>query len=206
LLDTLGRYFETSVSAADIVWSYSGIRALCDDGASAPSKITRDYALELDSSGAPLLSIFGGKITTYRRLSELALNRLAPFFLEAGRAWTESAVLPGGDIPDLDVQRYATALARRHDALPIELLTRLVGSYGTRAERLLEGVRSIEDLGEHFGAGLHAREVDYLVSNEWARTAEDVLFRRTKLGLHVGDGTARRLGHYVRSAELEREP
>jgi len=197
LLDTLGRYFETSVSAADIVWSYSGIRALCDDDASAPSKITRDYALELDSSGAPLLSIFGGKITTYRRLSELALNRLAPFFLEAGRAWTESAVLPGGDIPDLDLGRYAADLERRYAALPPSLLQRLARTYGTRADRLLEGVWTSVDLGENFGGDLYSREVDYLVSKEWARTAEDVLFRRTKLGLHLPQEAADRLAQYM---------
>jgi glycerol-3-phosphate dehydrogenase len=197
LLDTLRRYFRTPVSAEDVVWSYSGIRALCDDGAPNLSQITREYALELDTSGAPLLSVFGGKITTYRRLSEQALNELAPFFPSAGQAWTETAVLPGGDIPDLDLDRYAADLTQRHAALPAELLQRLARTYGTRAERLLDGIDTAADLGQDFGAGLYAREVDHLVSEEWARSAEDVLFRRTKLGLHLPSDAADRLTRYM---------
>lgn len=197
LLDTLGRYFRAPVPAEDIVWSYSGIRALCDDGAANPSKITREYALELDTSGAPLLSVFGGKITTYRRLSEQALNDLAPFFPGARQAWTKTAALPGGDIPDLDLDLYAADLTQRHAALPAQLLQRLARTYGTRSERLLDGVRTPADLGQDFGGSLYAREVDYLISEEWARSAEDVLFRRTKLGLHLPSDAANRVARYM---------
>jgi glycerol-3-phosphate dehydrogenase len=199
LLGTIARYFTVPVSADNIVWSYSGIRALCDDGASNPSRVSRDYVLELDSSGAPLLSVFGGKITTFRRLSERVLETLAPFFPAMRAAWTWTAVLPGGDIPELDVKRCATALAARYPLIPAELVRRLSRTYGTRAERLLGGVRVEADLGEEIGGGLYAREVDYLVSEEWARTAEDVLFRRTKIGLHLSKETGDRLARYMGS-------
>ena len=199
LLGAAARYFTAPVSESDVVWSYSGIRALCDDGAANPSDVSRDYVVELDSSGPPLLSVFGGKITTYRRLSERALLKLAPFFPAMRPPWTETAVLPGGDIPELDVERFAAALAARYPALPAALVQRLSASYGTRAERLLDGVCALSDLGEDFGGGLYSREVDHLVAEEWARTADDVLFRRTKLGLHLPKEAADRLARYMGS-------
>jgi glycerol-3-phosphate dehydrogenase len=190
------------VSQDQIVWRYSGIRALCDDGKADPSQVTRDYALEVDapSGEAPLLSVFGGKITTYRRLAEKVLERLAAFIPTEHGRWTEHAVLPGGDFPDLDAEGYTRRLTERFATLPSELVSRLVRTYGTRTERLLDGVRSISDLGEHFGGGLYAREVDYLVSQEWARSAEDVLFRRTKLGLQATQQTRDRLCAYIGGA------
>ena len=197
LLATVSRYFSTGASRAEIVWSYSGIRALHDDGSADPSKVARDYVLELDDAGAPLLSVFGGKITTYRRLAEKALGRLAKVLPGAGGAWTMDAVLPGGDIAGLDPDRYARELADRHRDLPAELVARLARTYGTRAEDMLKDARSVFDLGEHFGAGLYALEVDHLVANEWARTAEDVLFRRTKLGLHMAPDGVDRLTAYL---------
>jgi len=200
LLASIARYFSAPATSGDVVWSYSGVRALCDDGRSDPSKVTRDYALDLDASGAPLLSVIGGKITTHRRLAEEAVDRMAPFFPSAGRSWTEEALLPGGDIGELDPDAYARRLCEKHASLPAELLARYARTYGTRTERLLESVTSIGDLGEHFGGGLYAREVDYLVSNEWARSAEDILFRRTKLGLHVSRQDADRLEAALRPA------
>ncbi len=199
LMATIARYFTAAVSRDDIVWRYSGIRALYDDGETDPSQVTRDYGIEVDASAgdAPLLSVFGGKITTYRRLAEKALEGLAPFVSTEFGAWTEEAVLPGGDFPNLDLESYARSLAERFAALPSELIARLARTYGTRTERLLDGVRSISDLGEHLGGGLYAREVDYLVSQEWARSAEDVLFRRTKLGLQVTRQTKDRLTAYI---------
>jgi glycerol-3-phosphate dehydrogenase len=199
LLATIGHYFARSPARPDIVWSYSGVRALLDDGASDPSKVTREYSLELDAGAdeAPLLSVFGGKITTYRRLAEQAVDRLAPMLGNARGRWTDGAVLPGGDIPRLDLRAYALDLAERHSALPPDLIERLTRTYGTLTEEVLNEVRSVGDLGEHFGAGLYAREVDYLVAREWSRSAEDVLFRRTKLGLHVGADAANRLSAYL---------
>lgn len=197
LLATVRDTFVARVSPADIVWSYSGIRTLVDDGTADPSKAGRDYALDLDVNGPPLLSVFGGKLTTYRRLAEQAMDRLARHFPKATRAWTDGAVLPGGDIPMLEPERFERALVSANSGLAEDLLIRLARTYGSRTEHLLAGAVSIGELGEHFGAGLYAREVDYLVANEWARTAEDILFRRTKLGLHVPPDTADRLNAYL---------
>ncbi|NUT01814.1 MAG: glycerol-3-phosphate dehydrogenase [Sphingomonas sp.] len=196
LLAIVRRTFTASVSSDDIVWSYSGVRALLDDGASDPSKVTRDYCLDLDTSegAATLLNIIGGKITTYRRLAEKAVGQLAPFLPGSGAAWTDGALLPGGDIPDSDPEAYGCVLAKAYASLPPELLCRLASSYGTRAVRLLSG-----GLGEDLGSGLFASEVDYLVENEWARTAEDVLFRRTKLGLRASRQDVTRLEAYLSS-------
>jgi glycerol-3-phosphate dehydrogenase len=200
LLATIARNFAEPRSAENIVWTYSGVRTLVDDGATDPSTASRDYRIDLDLAGPPLLSVFGGKLTTYRSLAEKALDRLAPSFPKASGAWTKAAVLPGGEIPGLDVDLYASRLCAGRPGLPSELLARLSRTYGNRAEVLLEGVSSAADLGEHFGAGLYAREVDYLVAHEWARSAEDVLFRRTKLGLHVVPEQAARLAAYLERA------
>ena len=197
LLATVHATFEAPVSPADIKWSYSGIRTLVDDGTDDPSKAGRDYALDLDANGSPLLSVFGGKLTTYRHLAEKALDRLARHFPNAKRAWTDGAVLPGGDIPMLEPDRFERELVSANSGLPEDLLIRLARTYGSRTERLLAGAASVAVLGEHFGAGLYAREVDYLVENEWARTAEDILFRRTKLGLQAPPDTADRLDAYL---------
>jgi glycerol-3-phosphate dehydrogenase len=198
LLEIVGRTFAASATRGDIVWTYSGVRGLVDDGNPNASRATRDYELELDRPGAPLLSVFGGKLTTYRSLAERALELLVPFFPSAGGSWTQNSVLPGGDIPGLDLSRFAHGLERRYRQLPTDLLHRLANTYGTRTETLLEGAETIADLGEDFGAGLHAREVDYLIANEWARTASDILYRRTKLGLHISrDGVARLTAYLI---------
>jgi glycerol-3-phosphate dehydrogenase len=198
LLETIGRNFTAGATRGDIVWSYSGVRGLVEDGSSNVSRVTRDYVLDLDGrEGAPLLSVFGGKLTTYRSLAENALDRLASCLPNSGRAWTDRSVLPGGDLPGLDLPSYGRGLSERYGQLSPDLLHRLARTYGTRAGRLLEGVQSTADLGEDFGAGLHAREVDYLVANEWARTAQDILFRRTKLGLQAPEGGVDRLSAYL---------
>jgi glycerol-3-phosphate dehydrogenase len=197
LLAVIDRHLNRNVGREDLVWTYSGVRALIGDGSSDPSRVTRDYVLELDDDGAPLLSVFGGKLTTYRKLAERAVDRIARLLPGTSGAWTERAFLPGGDIPRHDLRDYALGLAEKFPALDPALLSRLSNAYGTRTERLLEGVRTSEDLGEHFGGGLHAREVDYLVANEWAQTAEDILFRRSKLGLHVDSSATGRLTFYL---------
>ena len=200
LLGAVSSYFRRDVTAGEIIWSFSGIRSLYDDGASEPSKVTREYRLDLDASGAPLLSVLGGKITTYRRLAERALDRLAPFLPSGQGTWTGQALLPGGDVRDGAIQKYAASLAETYSALPPQLLSRLAKAYGTRAERLLENVQSVGDLGNHFGGGLYEREVDYLIRHEWARSPEDVLFRRSKLGLHITKEEAARLARYMAGA------
>lgn len=200
LLAVVGRTFTSAMSRSDIAWSYSGIRALSDDANSNPSQVTRDYRLDLDAAddAAPLLSVIGGKITTYRRLAERAMDELAALFPNRPRARAMMEVLPGGDIPSLEeATRDFVAL---YPGLPDDLIHRLVRTYGSRTAALLGSARSVDDLGEHFGASLYAREVDYLVSQEWALTAEDILFRRTKLGLHLPAGSSDRLDAYLTSA------
>jgi glycerol-3-phosphate dehydrogenase len=199
LLATIGQYFERPVGQADIVWTYSGIRPLYDDHAANASAVTRDYVLDLDGGDGrpPMLSVFGGKITTYRKLAEHALEKLAPFFPTASGSWTAGAVLPGGDMPDADFDRFVAALRKRYPGMPASLLRRLARAYGTCATGLLGNARGPADLGEDFGGGLFAREVDYLFEREWAREAEDVLFRRTKLGLHVPPDAAPKVAAYL---------
>ncbi|WP_198665871.1 glycerol-3-phosphate dehydrogenase [Sphingomonas sp.] len=200
LIDTVNRYFAQRVSADDVTWSYAGIRPLYDDKAANASAVTRDYVLDLDADdGAPpMLSIFGGKITTYRKLAEHAMAQLAPFFPAASGAWTAGATLPGGDFADFDV--YLADLARDRPAVPHALLRRLVRAYGTDVATLVPAGATLADLGEDLGGGLTTREVDFLRAREWAQTADDILYRRSKLGLHVPAGTAERLDAYLTDA------
>ena len=202
LLDTVNRYFARKTGEADIAWSYAGIRPLYDDHSANASAVTRDYVLDLDTwldrgaqgeERAPMLNIFGGKITTYRKLAEHAMRELARFFPQAGGAWTAGAALPGGDMADADFDAFLRALTARHPDLPPALLRRLARAYGTRVDALLRS----GDLGPDLGGGLHTAEVDYLVKTEWARTVEDILYRRSKLGLHVPSGTSERLAEYL---------
>jgi glycerol-3-phosphate dehydrogenase len=187
LLDTVRRYFAADVGEEDVRWTYAGIRPLYDDHAANASAVTRDYVLDLDApaGAAPLLSVFGGKITTYRKLAEHALEKLGVHFPMAGAAWTAGAVLPGGDLPGGDFEAYVAELSGEHPALPRALLRRLARAYGTRVDQVLAGVRTPADLGRDFGGGLTEAELRYLASHEWARTAQDVLWRRSKMGLHV---------------------
>jgi glycerol-3-phosphate dehydrogenase len=194
-------YFRTAVTAADVVWSYSGVRPLVDDGSGKPEAATRGYRFELDLGpygSAPLLSVFGGKITTYRHLAAEAVARLAPFCpVLAGSDWTGSVPLPGGDFPRDGAPVLAHALAERYPFLGDAQARRLIRLYGTRAAAILGDARGSADLGEYFGHGLTAAETDYLIENEWARTAEDVLWRRTKLGLHFTPAQTARLEAYI---------
>jgi glycerol-3-phosphate dehydrogenase len=188
LCDVVNRHFARTLTPAEVVWSYSGVRPLFDeDGSESASAVSRDYVLDLEENGgkAPLLNVFGGKITTYRRLSEHALQKLKPFFPEAAGDWTRTATLPGGDIADADFESFAAEQARRFGWLPPATVRRLARAYGTRIEKVIGGAHGINDLGRHYGADLYAREVDYLRDQEWAMTAEDVLWRRSKLGLHM---------------------
>lgn len=178
-------YFTSIIQPADVVSTYSGIRPLFDDGKSDAKAATRDYVLKLDdTSGAPpLLSIYGGKITTYRKLAESVLEKLAPYLPAMGPTWTADAPMPGGDFAptefDLEVQRLLASCP----PLSNDLANRLIRTYGTRAAEMCKSVSSIEDMGLCFGSNLYEFEVDYLINNEWARTADDVLWRRTNLGL-----------------------
>jgi glycerol-3-phosphate dehydrogenase len=199
LCRAVSRYFAKPVKPDDVIWSYAGVRPLYDDGSVSASEVTRDYVLDLQVpvNEPPLLSVFGGKITTFRRLAEHALEKLAPYFPTAKAAWTSKAPLPGGDMPDADFERYVADRARALPWLPRPALQALARRHGTRIERILDGARSLGDLGEDFGGGLYAREVDHFLSVEWARSAEDVLFRRTKLGLHLDGSAQRAVADYI---------
>ena len=186
-------YFEEPISPGDVVWSYSGIRPLLDDRTRNASEITRDYVLHLDRGPAPMLSVYGGKITTCRRLAEQAVDMLAGPLGFDRPAWTRDAPLPGGDVPGGDVEGFIAHCIERYPWLAQGLVRHYVRHYGTGIHTLLAGRASAGDLGEHFGAGLHAAEVEYLVEHEWARTAEDVLWRRTKKGLRMTEDGKRRL-------------
>ncbi|WP_421575398.1 glycerol-3-phosphate dehydrogenase [Stenotrophomonas maltophilia] len=187
LLDAVNRFVRLPVRAEDIVWRYSGVRPLLADHHRDASRVTRDYRLELDTAGAPLLSVLGGKLTTYRALAEEALGRLSPSLPEMGSAWTAGGPpLPGGD--GGDAAQVAGTLQHDHPRLPPALLQRLASSYGTRARDLLAGAQTLEALGPDHGGGLHDRELDYLIAHEWACTADDVLWRRSHLGLRLDAG------------------
>jgi len=180
-------YLARGIAVADIVWTYSGVRPLYDDGADDPSAITRDYVLQLDAADgrAPLLSVFGGKITTYRKLAEHALGQLRSFFPQMRADWTHRQPLPGGDLPSGGLAAYERALVARYSGLPAGLLAALARRHGTRTPGVLGDARTPADLGAHFGHTLYAAEVDYLVAQEWASDTDDVLWRRTKCGLHL---------------------
>jgi glycerol-3-phosphate dehydrogenase len=199
LCEAINHVFRREISPADVVWTYSGVRPLFDDGSVDASAVTRDYVFDLDGGDgrAPVLSIFGGKITTFRKLAEHALDELKAWFPAMKPAWTDKAKLPGGDMPDADFERFLGDLKSRRPFLPDDLARRLARAYGTRVDELLGEARSLADLGEDFGGGLTRAEVDYLVRREWARTAEDILWRRSKLGLHVPEGAAGRIDAYL---------
>lgn len=186
LLAAVSDYFRRPVTSSDIVWRYAGVRSLQDDGASSAQQATRDYALDLKGE-PPLLSVFGGKITTFRRLAEAAMARLAPFFPGLRAAWTQSARLPGGDFPPDGAAALRAELQNRYEFLAGSTVCRLARSYGTVAADMLGDARSVADLGQGFGADLTEREVNWLIRTEWARTAEDALWRRSKLGLRLSE-------------------
>jgi glycerol-3-phosphate dehydrogenase len=186
LCESVDEYLAKPIRPEDVVWAYAGVRPLYDDGASEAKAATREYVFELDTpGGAPLLSIYGGKITTHRRLAEEALEKLAPYLggTTAGEGWTGQAPLPGGDMKISDVADLSAELARCYPFLEAAHANRLADAYGTRVYRWLGAAKSAGDLGRWFGATLSEAEINYLVSSEWACTADDILWRRTKLGL-----------------------
>ena len=186
LLEAAAEYFSKPPVREDVVWSFSGVRALYNEGRNkqAAKDATREYVLALDSDGPPLLHVYGGKITTYRTLAEAALAKLQfTFPAMPGKSWTGTAPLPGGDLPAGGRDELTAELQARFPWLGADMLRRMIGSYGTLSSEILSGAAASSDLGIAFGAGLYEREVRWLMQREWARTAEDVLWRRTKLGL-----------------------
>ena len=202
LCEGASRYFARAITPADVVWTYSGVRPLIDDGSGKPEAATRGYRLELSdpAAGATLLSVFGGKITTYRHLAQEAVNLLAtrlPALRKQG--WTRNQALPGGDFPIDGLDALKSSLASRYPFLGASDVDRIARAYGTRSERWLGAAQGWQALGQDFGAGLTKAEVDYLVAEEWAVSADDVLWRRTKLGLRLSEEQRAALAAYLGS-------
>jgi glycerol-3-phosphate dehydrogenase len=207
MLAEVNRYFRKPVQRADIVWSYAGVRPLFEVGGARDSDLstlTRDYSFDIDhrDGRAPVLTIFGGKLTTHRRLAEDALAKLTPYLQPPHPGRTAQEILPGGDLGPDGLDGFAAALTREFPWLPAGQTRRYARLYGTRARRLLGNAQALTDLGTHFGADLYQREIDFLIETEWARTADDILWRRTKLGLRLDAAAAARLAAYLRSKTL----
>jgi glycerol-3-phosphate dehydrogenase len=198
LCNTVNQYFRDSISPDELLWSFAGVRALYDDGADRPEDVTRDYTLALDEARgeAPLLTVYGGKITTHRRLAEAALSRIGHYF-QMRPPWTANSSLPGGDFPVDGVDALVAEAIGRWPFLGEAHVRRLVCAYGRRIDRVLDGAQSMHELGERFTGDLTEAEVRYLVENEWARSAEDILWRRSKLGLGATPAECSRLGHFM---------
>ena len=204
------------MTPADVVWSFSGVRPLFGDTSGALSAITRDYLLESNTGAAPLLSVWGGKITTYRKLAEEAAGEIGRVLGDRRAAWTEKDTLPGGDLrawigetqrpqrPDRDIERFIESVSARYDWLDPALAGRLAHAYGSRIGQVLGDARSCADLGEEVAPGLFEAELHYLRREEWALTGEDVLWRRTKRGLHYGDAERRQVAEWMDRAAEQR--
>lgn len=197
LLSAASEYFRQPLSREMIVWSYAGVRPLYDDGDNDPSAVTRDYVLDLDANGPMLLSVYGGKLTTYRRLSEHVMEKIAPFYPGLGKPWSGTKPLPGGDLGFPSFEAFAQDLARSYPELDPVWLRRVARRHGSATREVLGDAKTVADLGDHFGGGLYAREVDYLMRREWAREADDVLWRRTKCGLWASASDRERLAHWM---------
>jgi len=194
------KYFKTPVTPDQVVWSYSGVRPLYNDGSNSATAATRDYTLKLDqdSGEAPLLNIFGGKITTYRRLAESALEKIKPFFSDVGEPWTAGVPLPGGDFPVDGVEVLIKSLMNSYPYLSQKWAQRMIRSYGTEAHNILLNSTSENDLGINFGATLTEQEVVWLKDNEFAQSTDDVIWRRSRLGLHMNDDEIQALDNWMR--------
>ena len=193
-----GEHFRAAVKPSDVIWSFAGVRSLYDDRSKRSQDVSRDYALVLDANTgkAPLLTVYGGKITTYRRLAEEVLQRLSPF-LKIGPAWTATSQLPGGDFPHDGFEALVGEMRKSRPFLTEPHMRRLLRAYGTRIDRLLGAARSLQELGPCLGADLTAAEVRYLMEREWAQTADDVLWRRSKLGLRFSPQERDRLASFM---------
>jgi glycerol-3-phosphate dehydrogenase len=180
----VNRSMQRQLTRGDVVSAFSGVRPLYDDNAANPSAVTRDYVFDIEGT-PPLLSVFGGKITTYRKLAEHALQKLKPYFPQMGSEWTAKSPLPGGDMQGADFDAFLADFRKRYAWLPDNLALHYARLYGTLSQQILDGARSLADLGQHFGGTCYTAELEYLRASEWAETAEDILFRRTKYGLHM---------------------
>ncbi len=191
LCNAVNQSLKKKITPQDVVWSYSGVRSLVDDGQTNASKVTRDYKLYVDErQGPPILSVFGGKITTYRKLAEHVMERVATFYPKQKlKPWTRNAILPGGDIADGDFDRFVTQQCEQYDFIPAYMIYRYARAYGTRMSAILNDATALENLGVHYGQDVYEAEILYLIQYEFVHTLDDVLWRRSKLGLHVTQET-----------------
>jgi len=198
LIDFANGYFSNDISVDDVVWSYSGVRPLYNDGSQSATAATRDYVLKVnEQAGVPMLNVFGGKITTYRKLAEHALDKIVPFFDAPTDGWTAGVALPGGDFAVNGVEGLIANLTTDYPFLDAFWAKRLIRAYGTEAWDVLGDVTSAEDLGQDFGATLTAREVTWLMGKEYAMRAEDVVWRRSKLGLRLSGAQIKLLDDWM---------
>lgn len=198
ICNAVSEYFRNTVTPQDVVWSYSGVRPLFDDASQNASKVTRDYVLQLDEGAAPIVSVFGGKITTYRKLAEQVVNMLNRSLNHSSPAWTAEASLPGGEIANADFASFLAACRQRFAWLDDDVLNDYARNYGSEIDQLLQGKSSMRDLGEDFGGRLYECELEFLVEQEWAECPEDILWRRTKKGLHGPSDTAPRVAAWLK--------
>ena len=208
LCKSVSTYFKKAIDEQSVVWHFAGVRTLFGNATENATAVSRDYALLLNTeqAKAPLLSVFGGKLTTYRTLALEVVNRLKPYLNFWDADWTHEEVLPGGNIPQCRLDLFIKSLAQRYAWLPEQLLKRYVFAYGSMVDVLLKGANKMDDLGKEFTAGLYAREVEYLCEYEWAETAEDILWRRTKLGINLDDKIHQRLQSWLEERHVKNKP
>lgn len=205
LCKSVNAFFRQQLRPEDVQWTYAGVRPLVDDGQADASKVTRDYILEMDEfEGAPILSVYGGKITTFRKLAEHAAEKIVARLGRGGPSWTEEAFLPGADAASMNFETFLKTLKREYTWLPEPLLHRYARAYGTRARNILRGCKRLGDMGQHLGENVYECEIRYLAVVEWARTLEDVLWRRSKLGLHLTEETQARIQALLETIAAER--
>ncbi len=199
LCGAVSRYFKTPLKPEDVQWTYSGVRPLIDDGEDTASKVTRDYHIDIeDFDAAPMLTVYGGKLTTFRQMSEKAADLVVEKLGRGGAAWTRDAFLPGGDM-NYDFHAFLKTLKREYNWLPEQLAYRLARAYGSTLRDMLRGMKRMADLGEHLGDGVYEFEIAHLVKNEFALTLEDVIWRRSKLGLHIRETTQKNIRRLVKA-------
>lgn len=198
LLNVFNVHFRQNLTPADIVWTYSGVRPLCDDESDSPQAITRDYTLDVhdDHGKTPLLSVFGGKLTTYRKLAEHAMEKLAKYYPNAGPAWTKESVLPGGHFSG-SREDFAASLRRRYPFISAKMAMHYARTYGSNTEKLLGGAQQIDDLGEDFGHEFYEAELRYLVDHEWVHELDDAIWRRTKQGMWLTEAQQARISEWL---------
>ena len=201
LLNFINDYFQKPVAEKDIVWSYSGVRPLFEDGAKSESAVSRDYFIEfIDQNGAsPILHIFGGKITTYRKLAEIAVDKASSIFPSMKKKWTSKSYLPGGDFEVSDFERIVQDVYNLHNYLDLDLVRRLVRQYGTDSYKMLENKKNLKDLGRAFGHNLYGFEIDWGINKEWVTCSEDFLWRRTKLGMRLNKNVELSINKYIQN-------